>query len=373
MTASHVVRRYRPFVMVPVEVLDAVVDPVAIAVYLRIRQHADSTGGGAHPSRKRLAAQLGFATPKPVDKAIARLVELGLIDVFERWRDADGSVATARDERFNRQTSNGFIVYDEPGAGSGAESVPAPPEVSEGVHLQQPPENVDGVPEGNPPGNVDGVPGRLPPGSPYGDPPGPPTGTRSRSLELDPEELDPPLPPAAEESAGAAAVGAGNGEGGKSDTDRPLAGAHAPRGGYPRAVAIVTQWAESRQGSLTQAWRGKFVSHVSAALEAGHDPGVIERALAAWDDGTSLSPNRLPYLIEQESERVLAARSSALSSRAAAEATARMLDERKARVKGSPGTVDTEEFMRRALSPEAWARRQARMKEGGDGGEAPRR
>ena len=157
MTANHVVRRYRPFVMVPVDVLDAVVDPVAIAVYLRIRQHADSTGEGAHPSRKRLAAQLGFMTPKPVDKAIGKLVELGLIDVFERWRDADGNIAFARDERFNRQTSNGFIVYDEPGAGSGAESVVAPPEVLDGVHLQRPPENVDGVP------------GRRPPGSPYGD------------------------------------------------------------------------------------------------------------------------------------------------------------------------------------------------------------
>ena len=370
MTANHVVRRYRAFVMVPVEVLDAIVDPVAIAVYLRIRQHADSTGEGAHPSRKRLAAQLGFVTPKPVDKAIGKLVELGLIDVFERWRDAEGNVAVARNERFNRQTSNGFIVYDEPGAGSGAEAVVAPPEVAEGVHLQRPPENVEGVPEHDPPGNVDGVAVRQPPGYPYGNPPGTRTGTRSRSLELDPREPDPPLPPA-EESDGSAEGGPGNGEGANSNMEGPHAGADAPRGGYPRAVAIVTQWAEARAGSLTQAWRGKFVGHVSAALEAGHDPGVIERALVAWDDGTSLSPNRLPYLIEQEAERVRAARSSALSSRAEAEATARMLDERRARVKGKPGTVDTEEFMRRALSPEAWARREARLAER-DGEEPPR-
>ena len=351
---NHVIGRYRPFVMVPVEVLDAIVDPMAICVYLRLRQHADQHGGGAHPSRQRLAELVGHSTPRGVDKAIARLVELGLVDVFSRYRTRDGRIVFSPEDGA-AQTSNGYIIYDVPGAGVGAGTVPAPAE-AEGR----------GVVAGQ-----GGVYERTPPLCTSVRPPRVQKATLTRSQELDPEELDPPLPPAAEESAGSAGGGAGNGGGDNSSMEGPLAGADAPRGGYPRAVSIVTLWADSRPGTLTQAWRGKFVGHVSAALEAGHDPDVIERALLAWDDGTSLSPNRLPYLIEQEAERVRAERSSARSSRAEAEATARMLDERKARVKGEPGTVDTEEFMRRALSPEAWARRQARLAKD-DGEEPPR-
>ena len=352
---NHVIGRYRQFVMVPVEVLDAIVDPMAITVYLRLRQHADQNGDGAHPSRQRLAEMVGHSTPRGVDKAIARLVELGLVDVFARYRTRDGRIVVEPEDGA-AQTSNGFIVYDVPGAGAGAGTVPAPAEAGgRGVVAAQ-----GGVHESTPPPCTSVHPPRVR------------EAILTRSLELDPREQDPPLPPA-EESAGSVGVGADNGEGGNSHEKGPHAGAGAPRGGYPQAVAIVTQWADSRPGTLTQSWRGKFVGHVSAALEAGHDPGVVERALAAWDDGTSLSPNRLPYLIEQEAERARAERSSARSSRAAAEATARMLDERKARVKGQPGTVDTEAFMRRALSPEAWARRQARLAESdGDGGEPPR-
>ena len=361
---NHVIGRYRPFVMVPVEVLDEIVDPMAITVYLRLRQHADQHGDGAHPSRQRLAKMVGHSTPRAVDKAIARLVELGLVDVFARYRTGDGRIVVEPEDGA-AQTSNGFIIYDVPGAGAGAGTVPAPVEAGgQGVVAGQ-----EGVHERTPP-QCTSV---HPPQCTSVHPPSARTATLTRSHELDPDDLDPPSPPAAEESAGPVGVAPDNGEGEKSNMDGPRAGAGAPRGGYPQAVAIVTRWAESRAGALTQSWRGKFVGHVSAALESGHDPGVVERALAAWDDGTSLSPNRLPYLIEQEAERVRAERSSARSSRAEAEATARMLDERRARVRGAPGTVDTEEFMRRALSPEAWARRQARMKEGGDGGEPPRR
>lgn len=324
--------------MIPVDVLDAVVDPVAIAVYLRIRQHADSTGEGAYPSRKRLATQLDFITPKPVDKAIAKLVKLGLIDVFERWRDADGNIAFARDERFNRQTSNGFIVYDEPGAGSGAESVAAPPEVLGGVHLQRPPENVDGVPE------------RRPPGYPYGDPPGPTTGTLTIS-----NELNPPDPVAREVTNLRAEPSREAGEG-----NAPPDATASPGDRFAAGAQLLYDFEAERGRELPRSFRTGLQREAARALKAGVQSGLVRAALQQWDDGTSRSAGRLPYLIEEQVTQAAARSQSVQESRAEAAATERVLRE----MRRKPTAVaDPSEYLKRALSPEAWERREARRAE----------
>ena len=359
---NHVLRGYRPFVMVPIEVMDAITDPVALAVYLRLRQHADRHGTGAHPSRQRLASMIGHSTPKGVDKGIGRLVELGLVDVFQRWRTPEGAIVFESTPGA-AQTSNGYVVYDEPGAGSGTGIVAAPAEAREGVGVVVGGPGKGGEtpsPVGNPP-----LPSGVHPPYPVGDTPPTLTGTLTRSLELDPLNQT-PLPPVAEiDEVGAREAEPGEGDSSSSGTEaRPAADA-AGGDSFAAAASIVQGWAEKRSGALTASTRRGLVSGASEALEAGHGREIIERALVAWDDGTSRSPRRLPYLIDQEAGRRSSESSSAADSRAAAKRTAAMLDEMNAN-RVEPGSFDPSPLLRRALSPEAWARRQARLRGEGE-------
>lgn len=350
---NHAVRRYRPFVMVPVDVLDAIVDPATVTVYLRLRQHADQYGQGAHPSRQRLAAMIGHATPKAVDRAIESLRGLGLVDVFPRWRSADGAIAFERDEVHAQQTSNGYVIYDVPGAGSGAEMIAAPPEVVDGATLTA------GAPAENLPSRKpDGVPARVGGESPHGYPGSTRTGTRTKSLELDPKNLPHTVRP---EGYGARASGDA-GAGDQSAAADGGADAHAIARAMPAAEAAVDAWARDRRGALTVGYRRRMVQHCAQALADGTPEEAVRRALRAWDDGTSRSPNRLPYLLDQCAQEIAQQRSASAEQRAAAQRTAAMLDDMK-RGTVPPGSINTDEFMRRALSPEAWARRQARMQE----------
>lgn len=350
---NHVVRRYRPFVMVPVDVLDAIVEPNVLAVYVRLRQHADQNGEGAHPSRQRLAEMIGHSTPKAVDRAIAALVGLGLVDVFPRWRAADGSIAFERDGRHGQQTSNGYVIYDVPGAGSGAEMIEAPPEVREGGPL-----TAGAMQKTVTSQKSDGVPVRVGGESPAGDGGSPLQGTLTRSLELDPLNYPPAV---GAEGYGARASG-GAGEGDQSAAASGGADAHALARATPAAEAAVGAWAAERRGALTAGFRRRMVQHCAQALADGTPEEAVRRALRAWDDGTSRSPNRLPYLLDQCAQEIAQQRSASAEQRAAAQRTAAMLDEMK-RGTVPPGSINTDEFMRRALSPEAWARRQARMQQ----------
>ena len=349
---NHVVRRYRPFVMVPVEVLDAITDPVAITVYLRLRQHADQYGEGAHPSRQRLAGMIGHSTPRAVDKAITRLVELGLVDVFHRWRTPSGEITFEPGEGA-AQTSNGFIIYDVPGDGSGGGTVPAPPEATaSGVVSRPSTEGQGGVYERTRGGCTDVHGGGV---RKY---------TQTRSLELDPLN-QPPYPPQQEIDEVEPTRDA-TGEVISPSPNPAAPGADAPGDVFAEAAHIMDGWERSRSSSrgVSASWRRQLAQHVGDALRREVPREVIVRALQGWDDGSSLSPARLPHLIGAEERKRSAESSSADASRAAAARTAAMLDEMKAgRVE--PGSVDTTEFMRRALSPEAWARRQARLAEEG--------
>lgn len=350
---NHAVRRYRPFVMVPVEVLDAITDPITVTVYLRLRQHADQNGQGAHPSRQRLAEMIGHSTPKAVDRAIEALRGLGLVDVFPRWRSADGRIAFERDDVHAQQTSNGYVIYDVPGAGSGAEMIAAPPEVVDGGPLTA------GAPTGKVPyQKPDGVPARVGGESPAGYGGSPRTGTRTRSLELDPLNYPPAVRPEGYGGQGPAA----GGEGDQSAAAGGGADAHAIARATPAAEAAVDAWARDRRGALAAGYRRRMVQHCAQALADGTPEEAVRRALLAWDDGTSRSPNRLPYLLDQCAQEIVQQRSASAEQRAAAQRTAAMLDDMK-RGTVPPGSINTDEFMRRALSPEAWARRQARMQE----------
>lgn len=351
---NHVVSGGRGFVMVPLDVLGVLDDPVTLAVYIRLRQHADRHGTGAHPSRQRLAGMIGHSTPKGVDKAIGRLVALGLVDVFQRWRMPDGTVVFEQREGA-AQSSNGYIVYDVPGTGQGGGTVPAPEEVRDaddsGVAAPSP--------VGNPP-----LPHRGHPPYPTGDTPRTPQGILTKSLKLDPSNY-PPLPPVAE---GDEVVGSGAGDGGIDSQTRGGGSpdADAPGDPFVAATRIVDEWERGRNSrrGLSASWRKQLAGHVRDGVARGVPREVLFAALRAWDDGSSLSPGRLPHLIGAEGRKRSAASSSAASSRADAERTARMLDEMNAgRVE--PGSVDTREYMRRALSPEAFARWEARRRAGG--------
>ena len=359
---NHVLRGYRAFVMVPLDVLDVLDDPVTLATYVRLRQHADRHGTGAHPSRQRLASLIGHSTPKGVDKGIGRLVELGLVDVFQRWRTPEGAIAF-ESAPGAAQTSNGYVVYDEPGAGSGAGIVAAPPEAREGVGV------VVGGPgkggEAPSPVGETPLPSRVHPPYPVGGPPRTRVGTRTRSLNQDPLNQT-PLPPAADsDEVGAREVESGEGDSSSSGTEsRPAADA-AGGDSFAVAASIVQGWAEKRSSALTASTRRGLVSRAAEALGAGHGREVVERALVAWDDGTSRSPGRLPYLVDQEAGRRSSEASSAADSRAEAKRTAAMLDEMNAN-RVEPGSFDPSPLLQRALSPEAWARRQARLRGEGD-------
>ena len=67
------------------------------------------TGCGKTLLAQTLAKILNVSAPT-VDKYIEELREAGLVRSFPRWRDTEGKVSDVKSDRFNAQTSNGYIV-----------------------------------------------------------------------------------------------------------------------------------------------------------------------------------------------------------------------------------------------------------------------
>lgn len=104
----------RQFAMVPHDVIEAVDDARALALYCVLKRYANGRTGQAHPSRSRLAKHLGYKTTRPVDEALDVLKGHGLVRTFPRFRDDAGNIAYKQDDEFKQQTSNGYELYDHP-------------------------------------------------------------------------------------------------------------------------------------------------------------------------------------------------------------------------------------------------------------------
>ena len=101
----------RKFAMVPHDVIESVQDGNAIALYAILKKYADGDGK-SHPSMRRLAEALGYTWYRPLRQAFDKLRAAGLVRTFPRYRDADGIVSYEKSDRFNIQTSNGYVIYD---------------------------------------------------------------------------------------------------------------------------------------------------------------------------------------------------------------------------------------------------------------------
>jgi hypothetical protein len=100
----------------------------AIGLYAAFLKFADNETGESFPSRQTLAKILNVSVPT-VDKYIEELREAGLVRSFPRWRDTEGKVSDVKSDRFNAQTSNGYIVLGYEGVSNiftrrGQESLP---------------------------------------------------------------------------------------------------------------------------------------------------------------------------------------------------------------------------------------------------------
>lgn len=101
----------RKFAMVPHDVIETVQDGNAIALYAILKKYANGDGE-SHPSMRRLAEALGYKTYRPLREAFGKLKSVGLVRTFPRYRDVDGEVSLEKSDRFNIQTSNGYVIYD---------------------------------------------------------------------------------------------------------------------------------------------------------------------------------------------------------------------------------------------------------------------
>nr|DAP66127.1 MAG TPA: putative replisome organizer protein [Caudoviricetes sp.] len=101
----------RKFAMVPHDVIDAVQDGNAIALYAILKKYADGDGK-SHPSRKTLYEALGYTSYRPLYRALDKLKALGLVRTFPRYRDTEGNVSLEMSDEFNVRTSNGYVIYD---------------------------------------------------------------------------------------------------------------------------------------------------------------------------------------------------------------------------------------------------------------------
>lgn len=108
---NDVYDKTRMFAAVPHDVLDEVKNANAIALYTILKRYAGANGK-AHPSRKKLAADMGFKSAMPVDKALEELRSAGLVQTFPRFKDESGKVSHQRDDDHRVQTSNGYIITD---------------------------------------------------------------------------------------------------------------------------------------------------------------------------------------------------------------------------------------------------------------------
>lgn len=107
--------------MVSYAVMDVVRNANALALYVVLKRYAGANGD-AHPTRRKLAEDIGFSSVTPVDKALEFLRGVGLVETFPRFRDKDGATSRVQDDRYREQTSNGYRIFGVPSA-----RVDAPP------------------------------------------------------------------------------------------------------------------------------------------------------------------------------------------------------------------------------------------------------
>lgn len=95
MTGAEITSDTGYFAQVPEWVLDSGVSGNAVKLYAILRRYADYRTLYAHPSRKTLAERMGFSRPASVDPLVRELVDIGAVEVIERWtehgdRDSNG-------------------------------------------------------------------------------------------------------------------------------------------------------------------------------------------------------------------------------------------------------------------------------------------
>jgi len=102
------------FAQVPHLVIDGVKNANALAVYVLLKRFASWDTGFARPERRTLAMAMGYKDAKVVDRALAVLQELRLVEVFPRFWDGQNIDAwvVERDEDHPLQTSNGYVLLD---------------------------------------------------------------------------------------------------------------------------------------------------------------------------------------------------------------------------------------------------------------------
>jgi hypothetical protein len=90
------------FAVIPEWVLDADISAQAIRLYAVLRRYADQRTREAHPSRRTLAGRLHVVDLKVVDRALADLVSIGAVEVFERMTEAGD------------RDANGYMIKGQP-------------------------------------------------------------------------------------------------------------------------------------------------------------------------------------------------------------------------------------------------------------------
>jgi hypothetical protein len=109
------------YAIVPEWVLDAGVSGNAVKLYALLRRYADKASGEAHPSRRTLAARMGFQRTASVDPIITELIDAGAVCTFERWtehgdRDSNGyHVKSVRPVGVVRSTAPQVVRGSGPG------------------------------------------------------------------------------------------------------------------------------------------------------------------------------------------------------------------------------------------------------------------
>lgn len=144
------------FAVIPEVILDAPISANAVRLYAVLRRYADQRTGHAHPGRKTLATRMRVANVKTVDRALAELEALGVVETFARFMGPSGSISRVKNADYPEQTSNGYIVRGDirgqGGPTSGTTPRPsdgtgvAPPEGHKPEPLEPEPLEPDGAP-----------------------------------------------------------------------------------------------------------------------------------------------------------------------------------------------------------------------------------
>lgn len=100
------------YAIVPEWVLNETRTGNAVKLYALLRRYADKASGEAHPSRRTLAKRMRFSRPQSIDPIVRELVEIGALEVFERWTESGD------------QDSNGYRVLSQRPHGVVRETAP---------------------------------------------------------------------------------------------------------------------------------------------------------------------------------------------------------------------------------------------------------